>query len=86
MGLDTVEYVLAIEAAFDVSIPDSESAIFITPRDIGDFVERELGVKHRHLERSEIDEIIKQITMDELGVSPQEYRIDSRFIEDFGIE
>ena len=38
MGLDMVEFVMAVEDAFDVAIPDEDAACLRTPRDVIDFV------------------------------------------------
>jgi phosphopantetheine binding protein len=42
MGLDAVEFVMAIEAAFGVDIPDSVARELVTPGEVVDYLERRL--------------------------------------------
>ncbi len=37
MGLDTVEFVMEIEEAFDISIPDDRASKMLTVRDVYEF-------------------------------------------------
>lgn len=45
MGLDSVELVLAFEATFGIDIPDPECEKLMTPRDVIDYIARQLEVK-----------------------------------------
>ena len=86
MGLDTVELVLAYEDAFDIAIPDFDAEKMITPRLVGDFVERALAERGRGLPREQIDMKIKEITIEQLGVKESEYWLDGEYVADFGVD
>ena len=43
MGLDLVEYVLAVEDAFEIAIPDADAARLATPAQLIDYLCRRLG-------------------------------------------
>jgi acyl carrier protein len=43
MGLDSVEFVMAVEEAFQIAIPDSEAERMATPRHLVDYVMTRLG-------------------------------------------
>jgi hypothetical protein len=43
MGLDAVEFVMAVEQAFGIAIPDQVARDLITPKDLVDYLERTLG-------------------------------------------
>ncbi len=44
MGLDGVEFVLAVEEAFGLAIPDEDAQLLVTPGHVVDYLERRLGV------------------------------------------
>ena len=86
MGLDTVELVMGYEEEFDIPIPDAEAEKMRTPRHVGDFVERILTEEGRTIPREQIDQKIKEITIDQLGLREKEYWLDGRYVEDFGAD
>jgi acyl carrier protein len=43
MGIDSVEFVMAIEEAFQIAIPDSDAERIATPRQVVDYVLQRLG-------------------------------------------
>jgi hypothetical protein len=43
VGLDFVQFVLAIEEAFQIAIPDADAEKLLTPRDVADYVFARLG-------------------------------------------
>ena len=86
MGLDSVELIMAYEEAFGIEIPDGDAAALVTPRVTGDLVEEMLLAEGRPLPRAKIDEMIKSVTLDQLGIRETKYAVDSRFVEDFGVD
>jgi hypothetical protein len=44
VGLDTVEFVLATEEAFQIAIPDSDAEKLLTPADVVDYVLARVGL------------------------------------------
>ena len=43
MGLEAVEFVMALEEAFGIAIPDEDAQILLTPGDVVRYLERRLG-------------------------------------------
>ena len=43
MGLDLVEYIMAVEDAFEISIPDADAAYIESPRQLIDYLSSRLG-------------------------------------------
>ena len=43
MGLDSVEFLLAAEEAFQIAIPDEDATQMMTPRDVVEYVLRRVG-------------------------------------------
>ena len=99
MGLDTVELVMAFEEDFHVLIPDEVAATLLTPRHVIDFVFQKRGTPgdllpspgtsstpDEGLTRKQIAERVKRIIMNQLGLPPEAYGEDKRFIEDFGAD
>ena len=86
MGLDSVELAMGYEEEFDISISNADAEKFITPRLVGDLVERLLAEKGQIVPRELIDQKIKEITIDCLGLSETDYWLDGQFVRDFGID
>ncbi len=83
MGLDTVELAMAFEEEFAVDIPDAEAARMVTPRHVTDYV---LQHSPQTLNREEIVARVREITLEQLGLSPSSYDEDKGFVEDFGAD
>ena len=86
MGLESVELVLAWEEAFDIAIADEDAEKLITPKHACDLIERELALVGREVSRSEIEAQVEAITIEQLGITAEEFRWDARFVEDFRID
>ena len=83
MGLETVEFVMAVEEEFDLTISDREAEKLPTPRHLGDLLEIKLKESGRAMPREEIDRKLKEITIEQIGISEGEYRLDAEYIRDF---
>ncbi len=86
MGLETVELVVSWENAFAIAIPNSVAATLITPEAAAAAIERLLINEGRFLARSEIDHVIMQTTLEISGMKEMDYRVDGRFVQDFGLD
>jgi hypothetical protein len=86
MGLDSVELVMKWEEAFSISIPDRVAGQIVTPAMAAEAIAKILEEEGLSMERDEIDRIIKLTTLDQLGITEKDYRIDARFVEDFGMD
>ena len=49
MGLDSVEFVMAVEEAFQIAIPDGEAERMLTPRQVVDYILGRLGAAERRV-------------------------------------
>jgi hypothetical protein len=85
MGLDTVEFIMRVEEAFDLSIPNEDAAAITTPRELVDYLmgRPELDSK---LSRGAVAESVWQILEGELGIKRAKFREDSRFVQDMGMD
>ena len=83
MGLESVELIVAVEDEFGISISDQEAALILTPRDMGDLIERKLAPLNGAVPRSHIDEKLRSITIREIGIDEGEYEVDAEYIRDF---
>lgn len=83
MGLDSVELVMAFEEEFGVDIPDSAAEKMLTPSDVIDFVLANCG---GNFSRHQIADGVKAIVIAQIGLRPEKYGEEKRFIEDFGVD
>lgn len=86
MGLDTVEMVLAFEEAFGIKILDADAEHLLTPGDVIDYVCSSHADQRIQSDRTHVAEIVRSIVLGQLGISPERYRENARFIEDFGAD
>jgi acyl carrier protein len=85
MGLDTVELVMAFEKAFGIRIEDADAEKMRTPGDVTDYVLSKLPGDTSWDSKSVLERI-KDISVEQLGVSRNEVVRDARFVEDLGAD
>ena len=73
------------EREFSIQISNKLAATLITPRHVGDAIERMLFEKGLSRPRAEIDAVIKASVLDIGDVSKMNYHPDAKFIDDFGL-
>ena len=86
MGLDGVAIVMAIEERFGITISDAEVEQCVTPAILVDLVLGKLATKSGSWTRQGVAEMVKQITIEQLGLKESRYREDARFVEDLGVD
>ena len=86
MGLDLVELVMAFEESFGITIPNAIAETMLTPRDVIEHVMTQLRDRGEDPQREVVAETVRVCIIDQLGISPRQYREDARFIEDFGAD
>ncbi len=84
MGLDLVELVMAFEDSFRLEIPEALGGEMRTPGDVIAFVENQLRQRPEDQIRPLIAEIVRLLTIQQLGIKPKIYREDATFVGDFG--
>ncbi len=77
---------MAWQEEFGISIPDSVAAKLVTPGDAVTIICGLLEAEGRPQERSVIEEKVREITIEQIGIKEREYRLDARFVEDFEID
>ena len=78
MGLDLVEFVMAIEERFDISIPDEDVATIATPRALMDYVANKVEVQDELSCLSQkAFHILRRGFMHSFGLSRSAIRVDS---------
>ena len=86
MGLETVELVMALEEEFEISISDSDAEKTVTPRDMGDLIEAKLKDQGRPMDRSDLDEMLREITLEQTGMPESIYHLDAEYIRDLRVD
>lgn len=76
---------MAYEYEFGIKIDNAAAEKMITPRDVIDFIEEKLTGKPERLGRAQIAAVVKQITIEQLGLPESEYGEDKEYVRDFGI-
>ena len=70
MGLDLIEFAMAIEEEFDIEIPDSDAEAMRTLGDVQAYVQSHLG--RRIVDPAESWRRIRERAADQFGVSAEE--------------
>jgi acyl carrier protein len=86
VGLDSVELVIAFEHAFGIDIPDADASRLSTVGAVTDFVDARLQAAGRPWERARIFAMVRTLTVDQLGVRPDQLTEATRFVEDLGLD
>jgi acyl carrier protein len=94
MGLDIVEFVIAVEGSFGIDIPDKDAESLETPRILIEYLDRQLATHHVAAmrdpngpwTRQEIETRIVKLIESELGVDMTKHTLDSRFVRDMGLD
>ena len=86
MGLDTVEIVMDFEKMFEIEISDDAAAKMVTLRDVREFVLAEYQRLGRPADPDEIFERIRAVTVNFTTIKPEKIGLDTRFIDDLGLD
>jgi acyl carrier protein len=87
MGLDVVELVMAIESHFGIEIPDADAERLEIAGDLSDYIvevlERQRGER---VDPEEVWEQVVMLTVEQLGVHPEEVTRTASFVNDLGAD
>jgi hypothetical protein len=83
MGMDIVEFVMAVEEEFEINIPDNIAATFVNPKLIIDFVTLQANGKYS---RDEVAEKIWTILVYLTEINRESFNENSRFVEEMGLD
>lgn len=86
MGLDTVELVMAFEEAFEIDIPNDVAEKMLTVRDVRDFVMGEYSRLGKHPDPDQIFDTIRALTVRISSADPEKIKLDTRFVDDLGLD
>jgi len=73
------------EEEFGIEISNRTVATLLTPMAAGDAIQHLLIVAGRPMDRAKIDAVIRSTTLEISGMSPEDYRVDGQFVQDFGL-
>jgi acyl carrier protein len=82
MGLDITHFLLEIEATFDIAVPDEDWSQLVTVGDMCDYIVR----RKPGSEYCEVLEKIRQLTVNEFSVRPEEVHPNARWVEDLKLD
>jgi hypothetical protein len=78
MGLDIIEFVMAVEEAFDITIPDDEAELATTPGKLADLVMKKVGTTQRSTcLSSRAFYLLRRCTTNELNIPRKMVRPDT---------
>jgi len=86
LGLDTVEIVMDFEKEFEIEISDDAATEMMTLRDVRDFVLAEYQRLGRPADPEEIFHRIRAVTTKFTTIKPEKIGLDTRFIDDLGLD
>lgn len=88
MGLDTIEFILWSEKAFEIEIPDSEAVHIFTVGQFSNYVRNKLLDIHGTNAPSEADifERIKKLLVSEFKTAPEKINRNSNFVKDLRLD
>ncbi|MEM0897596.1 MAG: hypothetical protein AAGJ79_12010 [Verrucomicrobiota bacterium] len=86
MGLESVELVMAWEERFGIEIENPDAEKLVTPRDAAALIKRTLDGLGRPMPLPEIEEIVKETTIVQLGLKEEKFGFDLRFVQDMGYD
>jgi acyl carrier protein len=74
------------EKMFEIEIPDDAAAKMVTLRDVREFVLGEYQRLGRPTDPGEIFERIRAVTVNFTTIKPDKIGLDTRFIDDLGLD
>jgi acyl carrier protein len=86
MGLDTVELVMAFEEEFGIEIPDNGAEQLVTVRDVRDFIVTVLRQRGGVVDPDDVFERVRTITMKIANVDRSKITLDTKFVDDLGLD
>ncbi len=88
MGLDTVEFILWSEQAFEIEIPDRDAENILTVGQFSTYVHHKLIEIHgsNATSEAEIFERIKKFLVAEFKIAPEKISHSSNFVKDLRLD
>ncbi|WP_050023708.1 hypothetical protein [Verrucomicrobium sp. BvORR034] len=86
MGLDSVELVLEVEKEFDIVISDEDASKIITVGNFRDLIVRSLQEKGLNPTDEQVLQRLREIVVEQTGVSPHQVTIEADFVRDLGLD
>jgi acyl carrier protein len=86
MGLDSVELLIRIEKHFEIEVTDQEAEKIITVGNCLDLVCQKLLTNGQKANPAIIQHELIDIISDQIGIRAEEIELESKFIDDLGID
>lgn len=87
MGMDTVELVMDIEEKYNLDIKDEETEKLFTVQSLCDYIlENGFPEEERDSKSGEVYDFVCLILVERFGVPREDIKLESRFVEDLGLD
>ena len=86
MGLDTVELVMAFEEEFGIEVPNEAAERMVSVKDAVDFFVVEIQRRGGLADPDDVFERIRTITVKISNVHRSKIRLDTKFVDDLGLD
>lgn len=83
MGMDGVDLVVRIEQEFAIALGDDEASRVLT---VGDLCALVLASTAGRLTRAQVEDAVRRVVSEQLGVSFERTTLGTRFVEDLGLD
>ena len=87
MGLETVELVMKIEEKYGLDIKDEETEKLFTVQSLCDYIlDNAFPEEEKDSKSGEVFDYVCQILVESFGVSREDIKLKSRFVDDLGLD
>ena len=87
MGMDTVELVMDIEEKYNLEIKDEETEKLFTVQALCDYIlDNGFPEVEKDLNSGEVYEYVCQVLVERFNVPRQDIKLESRFVDDLGLD
>ena len=87
MGMDTVELAMDIEEKYGLDIKDEDAEKLLTVQALCDYIlDNGFPEEERDSKSGEVYDYVCQILVESFGVSREDIKLESRFVDDLGLD
>lgn len=87
MGLETVELVMSIEEKYGLDIKDEETEKLLTVQSLCDYIlDHGFPEEEKDSKSGEVFDFVCQILIEQFHVPREDIKLESRFVDDLGLD